>query len=262
MRRFLFVILIGLIILVSAKTWAASDPDLVIYYSFDKITNTVDDLSGKGNNGTVFGDVKVDAAGKRAGAARFTKTDAGSYIDLNAAKMKASDIPAVAITVCAWLKGETLADMEIFSPRSKTGPSEVNYHAELRTAGTVRWICRSNENVTFFEINTGKWNVNEWIHFAGTYSAAEKFGILYLNGQEIEKKAATEGKLLDWSAGARVGMTVDNARPMIGLMDDFCLYKRALKIDEIKAVMNNGPQIPSAVSNNNSLTTTWGNIKY
>ncbi len=255
MKRLLFVGLMCFVL--AAGAWAASDPDMVIYYSFDNFAATVSDLSGKGYDATVAGDVKPDAAGKRSGAARFTVTAAGSYLDLNAAKIKPADIPADAITVCAWLKGETLADMEIFSPRAGT----VNYHSELRSAGTVRWICRSNENVTFFEHNTGKWAVNEWIHFAGTYSAADKKGILYLNGEKTAEKEATAGKLLDWSAGARVGMTVDNARPFIGLMDDFCIYKRSLSQDEIKAVMANGPQLPSSVSSENSLTTTWGNVK-
>jgi hypothetical protein len=121
---------------------------------------------------------------------------------------------------------------------------------------------RTNDNATLFEISNGKWVVGEWIHFAGTYSAADKLGVLYLNGQEIEKKAATAGKLLDWSAGARIGMTVDNVRPFIGLIDDFCLFKRALKVDEVKAIMTGGPQIPSSVTNEDSLTTTWGDIKY
>jgi hypothetical protein len=139
MKRLTLAIMMCFFLVLTAGSWAAGDPDLVIYYSFDKFTNPVNDLSGKGYNATVVGDVKLDAAGKRGGAAKFTKTDAGSYLDLNAAKIKVSDIPVDAITVCAWLKGEKSPDpLEIFSPRSKTGATEVNYHSELQTAGTVR----------------------------------------------------------------------------------------------------------------------------
>ena len=257
MRLTLFTLLVGLILVMTATTWSAEDPDLVIYYSFDKFDKTVPDLSGKGYDATVVGDVKPDAGGKRAGAAKFTKTDAGSYLDIPVAKMKPADIPGEAISICAWLNGAELADLEIFSPRSGT----VNYHTELRSAGTVRWLVRDNANTTLFEINTGKWVVNEWIHFAATYSAADKKGILYLNGEVVDSKDATAGKGLDWSAGARFGMTVDNARPFVGLMDDACILKRALKQDEIKIIMASGPPTPSPVSSAGSLTTTWGKIK-
>lgn len=257
MKYFALIGSICLFLILSVSVLAAGDPDLVIYYSFDKFDKTVPDLSGNGYDATVVGDVKPDAAGKRGAAARFTKTTTGSYLDVPVAKMKPTDIPGEAITVCAWLKGEELADLEIFSPRSGT----VNYHTELRSGGTVRWIVRSNENVTLFEINTGKWTVNEWIHFAGTYSAADKKGILYLNGEVIDSKDATAGKGLDWSAGARFGMTVDNARPFVGLMDDACIFKRAVSQAEIKVIMASGPPIPSAVSKGRSLATTWGNIK-
>ena len=257
MRFTMFAVFVGLAIALTASTWAAGDPDLVIYYSFDNFGAVVPDLSGNGYDAKVVGDVKPDAGGKRGGAAKFTKTDTGSYLDVPVAKMKPTDIPGEAISVCAWVKGTELADLEIFSPRSGT----VNYHCELRSGGTVRWIVRSNENVTLFEINTGKWTVNEWIHFAGTYSAAAKKGILYLNGEVIDSKDATAGKGLDWSAGARFGLTVDNARPFVGLMDDACIFKRALSQSEIKVLMLNGPPTPSAVSTKGSLTTTWGSIK-
>ncbi len=240
----------------SVVTWA--DPDLVIYYSFDQFSATVPDLSGKGNDAIVVGDVKPEPVGKRGGAAKFTKTDAGSFLDLDTPNMAIADIPRDAITVCVWLKGTEIGDLEIFSPRSGT----VNSHAELRADGTIRWILRSNENVTLFEIRNGKWTLNEWVHFAGLYDSASKVGALYLNGELVEEKAATGDKILDWSAGARLGMTVDNARPFIGLMDDACIYKRSLSQAEIKAVMDGGPQVPSAVSSEGSITTTWGRIKY
>jgi hypothetical protein len=257
MKLVLFTLLMGLILVIAASTWAASDPDLVIYYSFDKFATSVPDLSGKGYDATVVGDVKPDAGGKRGGAAKFTKTDAGSYLDVPVPKMKPADIPSDAISICAWLKGAELADLEIFSPRSGT----VSYHTELKPTGTVRWLVRDSANTTLFEINTGKWVVNEWIHFAATYSAADKKGILYLNGELVEAKDATAGKGHDWSAGARFGMTVDNVRPFVGLMDDACILKRALKQDEIKIIMASGPPTPSPVSSEGSLTTTWGNIK-
>jgi len=41
----------------------------------------------------------------------------------------------------------------------------------------------------------------------------------------------------DWGLGARVGLTIDDARPFTGLMDEFRMYTRALSQDEILEIM-------------------------
>ena len=64
-----------------------------------------------------------------------------------------------------------------------------------------------------------------------------------------------------WVLGARVGYNIDNVRPFTGLMDDFCMYKRALSQDEVREVMAGGPPSAAAVSYKDSLAATWGGIK-
>jgi hypothetical protein len=41
----------------------------------------------------------------------------------------------------------------------------------------------------------------------------------------------------DWNQGARVGYTIDNARPFTGLMDEFRMYTPALTQAEIQEIM-------------------------
>jgi len=40
--------------------------------------------------------------------------------------------------------------------------------------------------------------------------------------------------------GARVGLTIDDARPFSGRMDDLIVWNKALTADEIKSAMEHG----------------------
>jgi hypothetical protein len=250
------VICLALIMVMGA--WA--DPDLVIYYSFDSFADVVPDESGKGNDGTVVGDVTPDAGGNRGGAARFANQ---GYLDLDGPNMPASDIPVDAMTLCAWANVDnTGGDHAIFNARANDQTWLI--HPELRSNGQFRWLLRTAGGETIFDIRAGQWTAGEWIHFGGVYSTAGNRGILYINGEE----AGTEDARIpnapiasDWGVGARVGKNVDDVRPFTGLMDDLCMYKRELSQDEVRDVMAGGPPSAAAVSYHDSLTTTWGGIK-
>jgi len=255
MKYLLFAGTIFLILVMAAGAWA--DADLVIYYSYDNFTAVVPDESGKGNDGTVVGDVTMDAGGKRGGAAKFANA---GYLDLDGANFPASDVPTDGIAICAWLKMEDTGDNhEIFNARA----SDETWltHPEPRSDGQVRWLLRSYGGGTIMEVRTGQWPADEWMHFAGTYSSADSLGVLYLNGEKVGDAAGSGQIAGDWDMGARVGKTIDDARPFTGLMDDFCMYKRALSQDEVRDVMAGGPPSAAPVSPEGSLASTWGRIK-
>ncbi len=261
MRYFALIGATCLFLILSVSAFAAGDPDLVIYFSFDKFGATVSDESGKGHDGTIVGDVKPDAGGKRGGAAKFAK---GSYIDLKGETFPTSDVPVDAMTLCAWAKPENTGDHHaIFNARA--GDQTWLVHPEFRSDGRLRWLLRAAGGVTIFDIQQGQWTADQWIHFAGVYSSTgENKGILYVNGEKVAEEAArvANAKIAsDWKMGARVGKNIDDARPFTGLMDDLCIFKRALSQSEIKTIMLSGPPVASAVSKGRSLTTTWGNIK-
>lgn len=249
---------ISLLLAVSMVSWSA-DSDLVIYYSFDNFANVVPDDSGKGHNGTIVGDITFDAGGKRGGAAKFVKN---AYIDLDGANFPIADVPVDAITLCAWAKPENTGDNQaIFNARASDETWVV--HPEFRGSGKVRWLLRTAGGTTIFNMEEGQWNPDQWQHFAGIYDSANNKAILYLGGELVKEMDTTGNTKIvgDWKLGARVGKNIDDARPFAGLMDDFCIYKRALSQDEIKAIMDGGPQMPSSISSEGSITTTWGKIK-
>jgi hypothetical protein len=228
-----FVLLLALTS--SAIADLSEDPSLVIYYSFDNVTDIVADQSGNGHDGTVQGDITLDTEGKHGGAAKFTT---GSYFDLDGEHFPVEDVPTTGITVAAWVKCTNTGDHHaIFNARASDSTWVI--HPELRSEGNFRWLLRSYGGTTIFDIRAGTVTWDEWLHFAGTYDKATGKAILYINGEVVREENISNPPDIagDWGSGARVGYNIDNARPFTGLMDDFFLFKRALPQDEIQKTM-------------------------
>jgi hypothetical protein len=259
MKHLLFAGSICLALLLASGVLA--DPDLVIYYSYDNFGAVVPDESGKGYDGTVVGDVTPEANGQRGGAARFAQ---GSYLDLDGPNIAAADIPVDGMTLCAWINIESTGEHHaIFNARAADETWVI--HPEARdTANQYRWLLRANGGDTIFDVRAGQPVVGQWMHFAGTYDSEVGAAYLYINGEPVGSEPARipNAKIAsDWGLGARVGYNIDNARPFTGLMDDFCIYKKALSQEEIQIVMGGGPPSASPVPDEGSLISTWGEIK-
>lgn len=258
MKHLLFVGSICLALVLAAGAWA--DPDLVIYYSYDSFGAVVPDDSGKGNDATVVGDVVPDAAGQRGGAAKFAT---GSYLDLDGANFPAADVPTSGITLAAWAKCDnTGGDHALFNARS----SDETWltHPDVRGGGQYRFCLRGYGSEKICDIKAGTVVWDQWFHYAGTYDRASGAVVLYINGEVVEAIDALADVDVagDWDLGARVGYNVDDARPFTGLMDDFLMYKRALSAEEVLMVMDGGPVVDAPVPDEDSLISTWGDIKY
>jgi len=230
-----FAFLNALVLVPTEPEPVVTDASLVIYYSFDEVGDIVADQSGKGHDGVVVGDVTAEANGKYGGAANFAT---GSYLDLDGPSFPAEDIPTSAMTLAAWIKcANTGGDHEIFSARASDNTWLI--HPEPKSSGDIRWLLRSYGGTTIFQIRAGTMTWDEWLHFAGTYDKESGKAALYINGElieeiDVENPADIAG---DWGQGARVGLTIDDARPFTGLMDEFRMYTRALSQDEILEIM-------------------------
>jgi len=223
------------------------DPNLVIYYSYEKVGAIVPDESGRGHNGTVCGDVSAAPSGiKWYGAAKFegiwgpTKY---SYLDLDSPHYPAADIPKSAITLAAWCKcRKTGQEHAIISCRAADNTWVV--HPQINDNGTFRWLLRAKGSAQIFNLNgVGTHGWDEWLHYAGTYDSTTGKGILYINGDVCASTDVPRGQLIaDWGTGARVGYNIDNARPFTGIMDELYLFTRALSQAEINDLLaSDGP---------------------
>ena len=230
-----FTFLNALVLVPTEPEPVVTDASLVIYYSFDEVGEIVADQSGKGHDGVVMGAVTAEADGKIGGAANFAT---GSYLDLDGPSIPAEDIPTSAMTLAAWIKiANTGGDHEIFSARASDESWLI--HPEPKSSGDIRWLLRSYGGTTIFQIRAGAVTWDEWLHFAGTYDKESGKAALYINGELIEEMdvASPADIAGDWDQGARVGLTIDDARPFTGLMDEFRMYTRALSQDEILEIM-------------------------
>jgi len=230
-------------LLVAGNAFTAIDPSLVIYYSFDDVSRIIADQSGKGHDGIVNGNITAETDGKYNGAANFAS---GSYLDLDGPGFSAEDIPTSAITLAAWVKCKnTGGHHAIFNARASDATWLI--HTELRSNGQFRWLLRAYGGFTIFDIYAGSVTWDEWLHYASTYDQAAGKAILYINGEVVREENVTNPRNIagDWDRGARVGYNIDNARPFTGLMDDFCLFKRALPQAEVQGVMEEGGIVPS-----------------
>lgn len=253
------VVFTVLVCLGMAGSALAGDPDLVFYFSYDNPLegDTVFDESDNGHNGIIKGNADQVDGGKRGKGMEF---ETGSYIDMDGPSFAEEQLPREEMTLCAWAKSEnTGGDHAIFNAQSADGTWLI--HPELKGGGNFRWLLRSPGGATIFDLRAGAVDWDTWLHYAGVYDG--KTATLYINGENVGEQGGSGDISNDWSSGARVGYNIDNARPFTGIMDDICMWKRALTQDEVALVMKDGPGgiFDSAVSPVGSLTTKWGELK-
>lgn len=246
----------GLLISPSAQAsgdFLVDETDLVVYYSFDEFDSVVPDLSGNNIHGAVNGTITPSAEGRfGSGAAQFTS---GSFLDLDGPNVPADLIPTSAFTLAAWLRLENTGGQHaLFNARSSENVFLT--HPEVRQSD-YRFMLRGKQsggsNVSIGNIVAGTSVFDEWIHWAGTYDKDAQSMILYINGQVVGSFDANTLENAvdiadDWDNGARVGYNVDNARPLVGLMDEFYIFKRALSAQEIQQLIDGPQEEPSEPS--------------
>ncbi len=252
-RKLTYLISFILMLTLATNIYAdlIADPAIVVYYSFDEVGDIVIDQSGNGHDGVVNGDVTAYPDGKRNGAAKFEGRggpSGRSFLDLDGANFPVEENPTSAMTICAWAKCENTGDHHTFF-NARASDSTWVIHPELRSNGEFRWLLRAAGGSTIFDIRAGIVTWDEWLHYAGTYDKAAGKAILHINGEVVHEENISNPQDIvgDWQMGARVGYDIDDARAFTGLMDIFCIFRRALSLDEITRVMQ-GEAYPYALS--------------
>ena len=122
-----------------------SDPSIVVYYSFDEVSDIVVDQSGNGHDGVVNGDITAYPDGKLNGAAKFEGRggpSGRSFLDLDGANFPVEENPTSAMTISAWAKCENTGDHQtLFNARASDSTWVI--HPELRSNGEFRWLLRA-----------------------------------------------------------------------------------------------------------------------
>lgn len=257
MRTLLFwLVSIGTILVLSMNVEAIrNDPDLVIFYSFDKDGKETTDDSGNGFDGEVAGaDWSKD--GKLGGAMEF---DGGSAVKSPQEVPGLTDTELTAMTVEHWvmISANTGGTQQVWEALNAAGawPAETF----IEGAADMVFYIYDTKN-TAHRTPIPELPVKKWVHIAGTYDG--KVQKSYFNGKVVSEEAWS-GKFEIFAAptGAIV-LGKDNEADiqyLNGFIDEFAFYTRALSEDEINADMNKG--VLFAVDPAEKLSTTWGNIK-
>lgn len=228
-----FLTLCVVLLLGTVGMAAPSKENVVLYFDFEEIVeNRVVEGTGKSGIGAINGKITL-VEGLRGQAGQFVPN---TFIDIG--DLESDAIPTDEITIMAWVNVPP-GTHEILNARGSDGTWV--FHPELRSDGRYRWLVRTKNAHTVFDMQTGVITWNTWTHFAGVYSAAEGYAALYINGEEIARQPVTGVPMMqDWGMGARIGLTIDDARPFSGKMDDLIVWNKALTAEEIKYAMEHG----------------------
>jgi PKD repeat protein len=207
----------------------SATPQPIASYNFDEGAGaTVNDRTGNGYNGTVVG-AAWTAAGKNAGALSFDGVD--DYVGLGT-----WGVPGNALTISAWVKGDTWANGDARFIAKAVGTAEQDHvfmlgerdnrlRARLKTNGQTRTLIASSATLP----------VNTWVHVAAVYDGSTLK--LYQNGAEVGSLAMT-GSIGASSAPIHIGRSPEGSNYFAGTLDDVRIYAMALSRDDILADMN------------------------
>ncbi len=250
MKRILFFVLCAIIIFTfSIVGEAIKDDAMVLYLSFDEGRGkAVEDLSGKGNNGTLEGNVEWMHNGKINSALFFNE-----QVQQGVVAVKASNSLAItkSLTMAVWIYPQSVGDYR--NVRGQAGPH--TYYLSIHQGKPSVWIGSGGAGGRTWNSAKSSISQNRWSHVAVVYDFDKELRI-YIDG-ELDQTHKLEGEIPVSQADHWFGNRLDGAWPYKGMLDEFVIYNRVLTEAEIRQDMD---QVLS-VSPLDKAAATWGLLK-
>jgi hypothetical protein len=199
-------------------------------WQFDEGGSSAADSSGNNNTGTFLNGASHAAGKWDSGAALDGIND---YVSIS---NSASVNPTSAWTLAAWIRlnstGAQQAIMEKYDPVLGTGSFAMRVHSDGHLAGLL--LNNPNRNtVTSSQIL----NAGTWYHVAVTYDSAQSALKAYINGQ-LDGSITTTLTQPASNNPLKIGARGDDSGTNLGgVVDDACIYGRALTLSEIGDLM-------------------------
>jgi len=241
MKFYIFFLLLGLILAVALIDVYAVDPDLVVYLPLDEGEGkNVVDASGNGHDGAIVGNFKwID--GKYGKAVELVAAGA----EVQVPDDKALD-GMKALTVEVWVKQDTHQATGIVQ-KGANWP-DISYLLQPWSDQQIYFGVKDTSSRAITK--PGDYPLKEWYHLAGTYDGSTLK--IYINGKEKASAPAPVKVVPDTTQPLQVG------NRLLGAIDEFVLYTRALSADEIQDDMN-GKLL--SVAPKGKLAVCWGDVK-
>jgi VCBS repeat-containing protein len=210
------------------------DPDVLVYYPLDSVSEQATDISGYFNHGTLVGatyDNEVgDGSRSSLGFDGFNdRVDVGNI-----------DVTGDALTLAAWVKAESFPgnarDPRIISKASSIATDDHVFMLGTYQSGTDGTVLRGRVRVagstTTVVADTGMLETDTWYHAALVYDGTTVS--LYLNGSSVGAASLSGSVDVDPTMAVAVGAQPFAENHFDGLIDDVLIAQRAFSIVEVQ----------------------------
>lgn len=205
---------------------------LIVHYTFDgDLSGSVTDVSGNGNDGTMYGSAYISDDAK-SGKALHLPTDvtpANDYVHIE--NGITSDLEN--FTVATWVKLDNIKDWQrIFDFGENTSN---NMFLTVKGGSGVRFAIKEDINKKEQQIQGTALSTGKWIHLAVSVDYSQSAGWLYVDGALVGTTRTMTYRPMDMIGSTQnfIGKAQYSDPGFNGLIDDFRVYNRSLSEDEI-----------------------------
>ena len=247
-----WLILVILLTCVISLPIYAQDQHTVLLYTFETGNgDTVKDLSGNGNDGTLMGPKRGDGKVGQGlvlggnGPKDFVEIPDSDSLDL---------VDGLTVEMWVYLNSAPTAGGVGATKEAtyKVGPRSDQKMLLRMTTSSKAWISA-------VVIGNMVLPLNKWIHTAGTYDAESGAGKIYIDGEIDNESDIGGGDIVPNDDVLWLGR---GASPYLdGSMDEVRISNIARSQKEIQQLMKIGIEGVLAVTPKDKLATTWGQLK-
>ena len=225
-------------------------PNPIAYFTFDELSNVIEDASGNGHDGTPKGDIKLSNDAKVGKSFEFNGLNA--YVDIE--RIVQDDF-----TLMTWMKTSTKGAE--LGARGYQGSGII--WSDVAGATNDFILAILGMKLSFFcgnpdlSVNSVQDVVTgEWIHVAGVRSQTDQKIGIYINGKHEKTMDHANKVALDAQPRIHIGGNTLDTRYYTGLLDEVKLFDTALTEEEIQGALATAP-----VEAMGKLSTKWGALK-
>jgi hypothetical protein len=234
--------------------------ELLLFYEFNDASDAelAKDSSGKGNDGTLLGDVDeipvytadgtghTGKPGDRAVDFGFYTTNggnigSGAYIEVESAidGAFASIVDNDTFTISTWIRGseeQPQPQWNFYAGPGRQFGSHIPWSDET-IYFDVAGCCTPTQRINISEPDASKWNDEGWNHYV--FVKDESYTAIYQNGEFLHDSGEDLKDPLSEISELYIGAgPASDRRSYSGLIDDFAIWDNVLSEEDIKKVFD------------------------